>query len=96
MKLSLRRYLPRAIIKIPMRASRSCANRREEPSNGELRSACDIRRGVEDTNGEVRLDEQQWPRAVFAPTERLAADPALRFNARRVFLGLVGGTIEMR
>jgi type IV secretion system protein VirD4 len=56
----------------------------------------DIPRGVEDAQGEVRLDEQRLPLAVFARPERIARDPALRFNAGRIFLGVVGGHIETR
>jgi type IV secretion system protein VirD4 len=56
----------------------------------------DIPRGVEDEGGEARLDDQRLPLAVFSRPARLTRDPALRFNARRIFLGVVGGEIEMR
>jgi type IV secretion system protein VirD4 len=56
----------------------------------------DIPRGVEDADGEVRLDEQRLPLAVFARPERVARDHRLRFDGKRIFLGVVGGAIEMR
>ena len=56
----------------------------------------DIPRGVEDASGEVRLDEQQLPLAVFARPQRIAGDPRLRFTGNGVFLGVIGGAMEMR
>jgi|EndMetStandDraft_5_1072996.scaffolds.fasta_scaffold02362_4 type IV secretion system protein VirD4 len=56
----------------------------------------DIPRGVESGDGEVRLDEQQLPLAVFARPDRIAREPRLRFSGQGVFLGTVGGMTEIR
>lgn len=56
----------------------------------------DIPRGVEDENGEVRLDEQTLPLAVFMRPESAAADLSLRFDGRRIFLGVAGGAVQHR
>jgi len=56
----------------------------------------DIPRGVEDESGAVRLDEQLLPLAVFMRPQSVAANQALRFDGRRIFLGVAGGTLEVR
>lgn len=56
----------------------------------------DIPRGVEDMRGEVSLDEQRLPLAVFARPERIAREPRLRFTGNGVFLGIIGGATETR
>ncbi|MGF1620893.1 MAG: type IV secretory system conjugative DNA transfer family protein [Rhodomicrobiaceae bacterium] len=68
----------------------------DEAGNGALDLMNDIPRGVEDAGGAVRLDEQLLPMAVFTRPETAGADPALRFDGWRIFLGLAGGRTERR
>lgn len=56
-----------------------------------------IPRGVARRGGEaLTLEDQAMPRAAFMDTGAIAASRTLRHDGSKVFLGVVGGTIEWR